>query len=203
MYFKTTALIYLFIRNLHYVPCLQIILSNIGESLPDLLSRNVLKRREVPGFLEEEVRYPKESLACMCHLLFVDHIAVDIFPAVLRWREKQLTVLIYICIMNQHRTNAPVNLCWQLFACFFQSDFCSSVQHGIYRAAVKQVLIKFKDYKSEYLYESLLTHKISLYLFDLHSQNWSISSAERTGESVLYNIKQYHIAFTFYAQIWK
>ncbi|XP_077075134.1 glomulin, FKBP associated protein a [Siphateles boraxobius] len=60
-----------------------IILSNIGESLPNLLSRNVLKRREVPGFLEEEVRYPKESLACMCHLLFVNHLAVDIFPAVL------------------------------------------------------------------------------------------------------------------------
>ncbi|KAF4117046.1 glomulin, FKBP associated protein a [Onychostoma macrolepis] len=60
-----------------------IILSSIGESLPDLLSRNVLKRREVPGFLEEEVRYPKESLACLSYLLFVDHIAVDIFPAVL------------------------------------------------------------------------------------------------------------------------
>lgn len=60
-----------------------IILSSIGESLPDLLSRNVLMRREVPGFLEEEVRYPKESLACLSHLLFVDHIAVDIFPAVL------------------------------------------------------------------------------------------------------------------------
>ncbi|KAL1280095.1 hypothetical protein QQF64_014695 [Cirrhinus molitorella] len=60
-----------------------IILSSIGESLPDLLSRSVLKRREVPGFLEEEVRYPKESLACLSHLLFVDHIAVDIFPAVL------------------------------------------------------------------------------------------------------------------------
>ncbi|XP_073704925.1 glomulin, FKBP associated protein a [Garra rufa] len=59
------------------------ILSSIGESLPDLLSRSVLKRREVPGFLEEEVRYPKESLACLSHLLFVDHIAVDIFPAVL------------------------------------------------------------------------------------------------------------------------
>lgn len=59
-----------------------IILSDIGESLPDLLSRNVLRRRKVPGFLEEEVRYPKESLACMSHLLFVDHIAVDIFPAV-------------------------------------------------------------------------------------------------------------------------
>ncbi|XP_051555306.1 glomulin-like [Myxocyprinus asiaticus] len=59
-----------------------IILSIIGESLPDLLSRNILKKKEVPGFLEEEVRYPKESLACMSHLLFVDHIAMDIFPAV-------------------------------------------------------------------------------------------------------------------------
>ncbi|TRY87521.1 hypothetical protein DNTS_007083 [Danionella cerebrum] len=43
---------------------------------------NVQRRRKVPGFLEEEVRYPKESLACMSHLIFVDHIAVDIFPAV-------------------------------------------------------------------------------------------------------------------------
>ncbi|KAI7810164.1 glomulin, FKBP associated protein a isoform X1 [Triplophysa rosa] len=60
-----------------------VILSNIGESLPDLLSRNILKRKEVPGFLEEEVRYPKESLACMSHLLFVHHIGMDIFPAVL------------------------------------------------------------------------------------------------------------------------
>lgn len=60
-----------------------LILTHIGESLPDLLSRNILKRREVPGFLEEEVRYPKESLACMSHLLFVNHIAMDIFPAVL------------------------------------------------------------------------------------------------------------------------
>ncbi|XP_051985176.1 glomulin, FKBP associated protein a [Xyrauchen texanus] len=59
-----------------------IILSIIGESLPELLSRNILKKKEVPGFLEEEVRYPKESLACMSHLLFVDHIAMDIFPAV-------------------------------------------------------------------------------------------------------------------------
>ncbi|TRY87518.1 hypothetical protein DNTS_007083 [Danionella cerebrum] len=58
------------------------ILSSIGESLPDLLSLNVQRRRKVPGFLEEEVRYPKESLACMSHLIFVDHIAVDIFPAV-------------------------------------------------------------------------------------------------------------------------
>lgn len=199
MYFKTTALIYLFILKLHYVPCLQIILSNIGESLPDLLSRNVLKRREVPGFLEEEVRYPKESLACMCHLLFVDHIAVDIFPAVLRWREKQLTMLILQMYYESTQNKCSCQFVLTFICMFFQSHFCSSVQHGIYRAAFKQVLIKFKDYKSEYLYESLLTHKISLCLFDLHSQNWSISSAERIGESVLYNIKQ----FMFYAHIWK
>uniref|UniRef100_A0A8C1PFL4 Glomulin, FKBP associated protein a n=1 Tax=Cyprinus carpio TaxID=7962 RepID=A0A8C1PFL4_CYPCA len=81
-----------------------IILSSIGESLPDLLSRNVLKRREVPGFLEEEVRYPKESLACLSHLLFVDHIAVDIFP-------------------NEHREIFFADIFF--FFMFFQSDFCS------------------------------------------------------------------------------
>ncbi|XP_062843479.1 glomulin, FKBP associated protein a [Trichomycterus rosablanca] len=60
-----------------------IILSSIGESLPDLLCHNLLRKREVPGFLEEEVRYPKESLASLAHLIFVHHIAIDIFPAVL------------------------------------------------------------------------------------------------------------------------
>ncbi|XP_076838140.1 glomulin, FKBP associated protein a isoform X2 [Brachyhypopomus gauderio] len=60
-----------------------VILNGIGESLPDLLGRSILRKREVPGFLEEEVRYPKESLASMAHLLFVQHIAMDIFPAVL------------------------------------------------------------------------------------------------------------------------
>ncbi|XP_072524625.1 glomulin, FKBP associated protein a [Salminus brasiliensis] len=59
------------------------ILSSIGESLPDLLCHNILRKREVPGFLEEEVRYPKESLACLAHLLFVKHIAMERFPAVL------------------------------------------------------------------------------------------------------------------------
>ncbi|KAI2667422.1 Glomulin [Labeo rohita] len=59
-------------------------ISKDNELRVELLKfRSVLKRREVPGFLEEEVRYPKESLACLSHLLFVDYIAVDIFPAVL------------------------------------------------------------------------------------------------------------------------
>ncbi|KAL7842018.1 hypothetical protein SRHO_G00237070 [Serrasalmus rhombeus] len=60
-----------------------VILSSIGEPLPNLLCHNMLRKREVPGFLEEDVRYPKESLACLAHLLFVKHIAMDIFPAVL------------------------------------------------------------------------------------------------------------------------
>ncbi|XP_071372972.1 glomulin, FKBP associated protein a [Centroberyx affinis] len=54
----------------------------IGESLPSLVCHPLLKRREVPGFLEEEVRYPKESLASLAHLLFVHHLAMDTFPAV-------------------------------------------------------------------------------------------------------------------------
>ncbi|KAI5092602.1 glomulin isoform X1, partial [Silurus meridionalis] len=57
--------------------------SSIGESLLDLLSHNLLRKRNIPGLLEEEVRYPKESLASLAHLLFVHHIAVDLFPAVL------------------------------------------------------------------------------------------------------------------------
>ncbi|XP_066508152.1 glomulin-like [Hoplias malabaricus] len=60
-----------------------VILSSIGESLPDLVSHNLLRKRDVPGFLEEEARYPKESLASLAHLLFVKHIAIDFFPAVL------------------------------------------------------------------------------------------------------------------------
>ncbi|XP_022534321.1 glomulin, FKBP associated protein a isoform X1 [Astyanax mexicanus] len=60
-----------------------VILSSIGESLPDLLCHSVLRKREVPGFMEEEVRYPKESLASLAHLLFVKHIAMERFPAVL------------------------------------------------------------------------------------------------------------------------
>lgn len=63
---------------------LQAILSGIGESLPELLCHELLKKHEVPGFLEEEVRYPKESLANLAYLLFVHHIAMETFPVVLR-----------------------------------------------------------------------------------------------------------------------
>lgn len=57
-------------------------LSAIGESLPRLVHQPLLKRKQVPGFLEEEVRYPKESLACLAHLVFVHHLAADTFPSV-------------------------------------------------------------------------------------------------------------------------
>ncbi|TKS80073.1 Glomulin FK506-binding protein-associated protein [Collichthys lucidus] len=59
-----------------------IALSAIGESLPSLVYQPLLKRKQVPGFLEEEVRYPKESLASLAHLVFVHHLAADIFPSV-------------------------------------------------------------------------------------------------------------------------
>ncbi|TRY87519.1 hypothetical protein DNTS_007083 [Danionella cerebrum] len=70
--------------------CLSEPLLEVQLKDPDTLEKSplrdfaseILRRRKVPGFLEEEVRYPKESLACMSHLIFVDHIAVDIFPAV-------------------------------------------------------------------------------------------------------------------------
>ncbi|KAL0966695.1 hypothetical protein UPYG_G00298550 [Umbra pygmaea] len=58
------------------------ILLGIGETLPDLLCHGLLSKREVPGFLEEEVCYPKESLASLAYLLFVHHIAMDHFPTV-------------------------------------------------------------------------------------------------------------------------
>ncbi|KAM6990325.1 glomulin, FKBP associated protein a [Tautogolabrus adspersus] len=57
-------------------------LSAIGESLPDLVYQPLLKRKQVPGFLEEEVRYPKESLASLAHLVFVHHLTADTFPSV-------------------------------------------------------------------------------------------------------------------------
>ncbi|XP_059915648.1 glomulin, FKBP associated protein a [Gadus macrocephalus] len=57
-------------------------LTAIGESLPGLVSHPVLRKRRAEGFLEEEVRYPKESLASLAHLLFVHHVAIDTFPAV-------------------------------------------------------------------------------------------------------------------------
>uniref|UniRef100_A0A8P4KIP9 Glomulin, FKBP associated protein a n=1 Tax=Dicentrarchus labrax TaxID=13489 RepID=A0A8P4KIP9_DICLA len=55
-------------------------LSAIGEPVPSLVFQPLLKRKQVPGFLEEEVRYPKESLACLAHLVFVHHLAADTFP---------------------------------------------------------------------------------------------------------------------------
>ncbi|KAJ4937407.1 hypothetical protein JOQ06_001968 [Pogonophryne albipinna] len=57
-------------------------LSAMGESLPSLVFQPLLRRRQVPGFLEEEVRYPKESLACLAYLLFVHHLGADAFPSV-------------------------------------------------------------------------------------------------------------------------
>uniref|UniRef100_A0A8P4KMI5 Glomulin, FKBP associated protein a n=1 Tax=Dicentrarchus labrax TaxID=13489 RepID=A0A8P4KMI5_DICLA len=57
-------------------------LSAIGEPVPSLVFQPLLKRKQVPGFLEEEVRYPKESLACLAHLVFVHHLAADTFPSV-------------------------------------------------------------------------------------------------------------------------
>lgn len=59
-------------------------LSAIGESLPSLVFQPLLKRKQVSGFLEEKVRYPKESLACLAHLVFVHHLAADTFPGVFR-----------------------------------------------------------------------------------------------------------------------
>ncbi|XP_062373336.1 glomulin, FKBP associated protein a isoform X2 [Sardina pilchardus] len=60
-----------------------VILYGIGEPLPELLCHKLLKKRDVPGFLEEEVRYPKESLANIAYLLFVHHIGIETFPVVL------------------------------------------------------------------------------------------------------------------------
>lgn len=57
-------------------------LSAIGESLTDLVYQPLLKRKHAPGFLEEEVRYPKESLASLAHLVFVHHLTADTFPSV-------------------------------------------------------------------------------------------------------------------------
>ncbi|XP_071347346.1 glomulin, FKBP associated protein a isoform X1 [Trachinotus anak] len=57
-------------------------LSAIGESLASLVHQPLLRRKQVPGFLEEEVRYPKESLASLAHLVFVHHLAADTFPSV-------------------------------------------------------------------------------------------------------------------------
>lgn len=56
----------------------------IREPLPSLVFLPLLRRKQAPGFLEEEVRYPKDSLACLAHLVFVHHLAVDFYPSVFR-----------------------------------------------------------------------------------------------------------------------
>ncbi|KAM3604943.1 uncharacterized protein V6R79_018400 [Siganus canaliculatus] len=58
------------------------ILSSIREPLPSLVFQPLMRRKQVPGFLEEEVRYPKEALASLAHLLFVHHLAAQTFPSV-------------------------------------------------------------------------------------------------------------------------
>lgn len=70
--------------NGEFVCFVQNTLSSIGESLPSLVYQPLLKRKLVPGFLEEEVRYPKESLASLAHLVFVHHLAADTFPSIFR-----------------------------------------------------------------------------------------------------------------------
>ncbi|XP_061652718.1 glomulin, FKBP associated protein a [Phyllopteryx taeniolatus] len=57
-------------------------LNAIGESTPGLVYQALSKRKKATGFLEEEVRYPKESLASLAHLVFVHHLAADTFPCV-------------------------------------------------------------------------------------------------------------------------
>ncbi|XP_028328692.1 glomulin, FKBP associated protein a [Gouania willdenowi] len=75
-------------------------LRSIGEPLPSLVQQPLLRRKHVPGFLEEEVRYPKESLASLAHLVFVHHLAADAFPTVyspvfcLRGNMEHVTVLL-------------------------------------------------------------------------------------------------------------
>lgn len=81
-----------FVTYLHIVVIvvfcvLQNILGSIGESLSSLVHQPLLKRKQVPGFLEEVVRYPKESLASLAHLVFVHHLAADTFPTVFRYFE--------------------------------------------------------------------------------------------------------------------
>ncbi|XP_069049985.1 glomulin, FKBP associated protein a [Lepisosteus oculatus] len=57
-------------------------LLSLGESLPHLLFHHVLKKKAETGFLEEDARYSRESLACLAYLLFVQRAAIDRFPAV-------------------------------------------------------------------------------------------------------------------------
>ncbi|XP_058891029.1 glomulin-like [Acipenser ruthenus] len=66
----------------HFAAEILVILSCIGESFPALLLHHLVKKKAEPGFLEEDVKYPMESLACLSYLLFVQHIGIERFPTV-------------------------------------------------------------------------------------------------------------------------
>ncbi|MGH0175390.1 UNVERIFIED_CONTAM: hypothetical protein FKN15_072344 [Acipenser sinensis] len=66
----------------HFATEILVILSCIGESFHALLLHHLVKKKVEPGFLEEDVKYPKESLACLSYLLFVQHIGIERFPTV-------------------------------------------------------------------------------------------------------------------------
>lgn len=59
------------------------ILTGIREPLQEMWWHKLQTKRQTPGSLEEEVRYPEEALANLTYLLFVHHIGTDHFPAVL------------------------------------------------------------------------------------------------------------------------
>ncbi|MBN3293685.1 GLMN protein, partial [Polypterus senegalus] len=58
------------------------ILCCTGESLPALIFHRLLSKKEEPGFLEEDAKYSKDSLACLSYLIFVQHLGMDKFPLV-------------------------------------------------------------------------------------------------------------------------
>ncbi|XP_042190879.1 glomulin, FKBP associated protein a [Callorhinchus milii] len=53
----------------------------LGESLPVLMVQSRKKQEETDP-LQEDIKYPMNSLACLAYLLFVQHIGIDHFPAV-------------------------------------------------------------------------------------------------------------------------
>uniref|UniRef100_A0A672J8M0 Glomulin, FKBP associated protein a n=1 Tax=Salarias fasciatus TaxID=181472 RepID=A0A672J8M0_SALFA len=91
-------------------------LGAIGESLPALVSQPLMNRKQVPGFLEEEVRYPKESLASLAHLVFVHHLAADSFPNVfspvfcLRFNMEHVSELYEKSLVRQEDGSLPADL---------------------------------------------------------------------------------------------
>uniref|UniRef100_A0A4W3HLL0 Glomulin, FKBP associated protein a n=1 Tax=Callorhinchus milii TaxID=7868 RepID=A0A4W3HLL0_CALMI len=63
---------------------LQVFLLALGESLPVLMVQSRKKQEETDP-LQEDIKYPMNSLACLAYLLFVQHIGIDHFPAVYRY----------------------------------------------------------------------------------------------------------------------